>query len=196
MAINALRRLVADEDKANLAIKQELERGPARIRALSREELKMEIKKYKNISLRCIKEMQRLGGKVPGFAASIVKEAETGEDMGGLKKMKTESNIALQDEPDELDDESMFENQEDEEGELPEKAREKIESLENARVKLNLELKEKNEKIIELMNDLEEIKIQVFARDKSVQLQQNQIDELLEELRESKSLENDVKILV
>lgn len=43
---------------------------------------------------------------------------------------------------------------------------------------------------------MEEVKIQVYARDKSVDLQQKQIEELLEELRESKGLENDVKILV
>ena len=36
----------------------------------------------------------------------------------------------------------------------------------------------------------------MFARDKSIELQQNQIEDLLEELRESKGLENDVKILV
>lgn len=54
LAINALRKVIADEDKANLAIKKELEKGPAMIRALGREELKMEIKKYKNISLKCI----------------------------------------------------------------------------------------------------------------------------------------------
>lgn len=61
---------------------------------------------------------------------------------------------------------------------------------------LNIELKDKNEKIIELLVELEDVKIQVFARDKSVELQQKQIEELLEELRESKGLENDVKILV
>jgi hypothetical protein len=49
-----LRKVVNDEDKCNLAIKKELEKGPARIRVLSREELKIEIKKYKNISLRII----------------------------------------------------------------------------------------------------------------------------------------------
>jgi hypothetical protein len=38
-------------------------------------------------------------------------------------------------------------------------------------MKLNNEVKEKNEKIIELLSDLEEIKIQVFARDKTIELQ-------------------------
>jgi hypothetical protein len=36
---------------------------------------------------------------------------------------------------------------------------------------LNNEVKEKNEKIIDLLSDLEEIKIQVFSRDKTVELQ-------------------------
>ena len=61
IAINALRKVVADEDKCNLAIKKELEKGPQRIRVLSREELKMEVKKYKNISLRIINEFQQTG---------------------------------------------------------------------------------------------------------------------------------------
>jgi hypothetical protein len=43
---------------------------------------------------------------------------------------------------------------------------------------------------------MEDVKIQVFARDKSIELQQKQIEELLEELRESKGYENDIKILV
>jgi len=38
-------------------------------------------------------------------------------------------------------------------------------------MKLNNEVKEENEKIIELLSDLEEIKIQVFARDKTIELQ-------------------------
>ncbi len=61
IAINALRKIVGDEDKCNLAIKRDLEKGPQRIRVLSREELKMEVKKYKNISLRIIKEFQTTG---------------------------------------------------------------------------------------------------------------------------------------
>jgi hypothetical protein len=57
MAINALRKVVADEDKANIAIKKEMEKGALRVRVLSREELKIEVRKYKNISLKCLKEM-------------------------------------------------------------------------------------------------------------------------------------------
>lgn len=58
------------------------------------------------------------------------------------------------------------------------------------------DMKTKNEKLIDLLTELEEVKVQVYARDKSVELQQNQIQELLEELRESKGLENDVKLLI
>ena len=84
----------------------------------------------------------------------------------------------------------------DGENEIPEKALQKIEKLEENVVKLNLDVKDKNEKIIQLLGELEEIKIQVFARDKSIELQQRQIEDLLEELRESKGLENDLKILI
>lgn len=54
VAINAMRRLVNDEDKCNLAIKRELEKGPARVRVKSREELKIDIQKYKSISIKII----------------------------------------------------------------------------------------------------------------------------------------------
>lgn len=68
--------------------------------------------------------------------------------------------------------------------------------LEESVIKLNLELREKNERLLELLEELEEMKIQVYARDKSVALQQKQIEDLLEELRDAKSVENDIKILV
>ena len=60
---------------------------------------------------------------------------------------------------------------------------------------MNLDLKDKNEKILELMAELEDVKIEVFARDKSIDLQRRQVEELLEELKESRGLENDVRIL-
>ena len=56
-------------------------------------------------------------------------------------------------------------------------------------------MKDKNEKILEMMAEMEDIKIEVFARDKSIELQKRQIEELLEELKESRGLENDVRIL-
>jgi len=58
IAIDAMREMLGEsrEDEVNLFIKKKLTKGPARIRVLSREELKMEIKKYKNISLRLMKD--------------------------------------------------------------------------------------------------------------------------------------------
>lgn len=43
--------------------------------------------------------------------------------------------------------------------EIPEKVQNKIDKLEDHTTKLNLDLKEKNEKIIELMGELEDVKI-------------------------------------
>ena len=166
-AINALRKLIQDEDKCNLAIKRELEKGPLRVRVLSREELKIEVKKYKNISLKCIKEMQRLGGKTPGYATTIIKEFESGTGVEGVKQMKgsdmSQSN-------NDFEGESMFEEQSEMPDEVPEKIMQKLEKQEDQIVKINMELKVKNEKILELLSELEEIKIQVFARDKSIEL--------------------------
>lgn len=156
----------------------------------------MEVRKYKNISLKCIKEMQRLGGKVPGYATKLVKEEESGEAYDGLKKQSTGLGSVLDGGDADFEDASMFEGQSELNEEIPEGVQARMDKLQDTVSRLNLEIKDKNEKIIELLSETEEIKIQVFARDKSIQLLQNQIDELLEELRESKSLENDVKILV
>ena len=79
IAINALRDLVNSEDKCDQAIKGALEKGPKRVRIASREELKMEINKYKNISLRLMDEMKRSGHKVPSHASKAnLSNKETG----------------------------------------------------------------------------------------------------------------------
>ena len=98
MAINALRKEIGDEDQCNKVIVRELEKGPQRIRVLSREELKIEIKKYKNISLKIIRDFQKAGGKVPGYAKTLVKEVEGNRALGeGLKKMKSETEDRMDD---------------------------------------------------------------------------------------------------
>lgn len=128
--------------------------------------MKIEIKKYKNMSLRIVRELQRTGGKVPAYAQKLAKEdADGGNSQVGLKKEKSESNL------EDFEGESMFENSEAAASEeIPEKAQEKIDKLEDQVVKLNLELKEKNASILDLLQELEEVKIQVYARDKSVDL--------------------------
>jgi len=109
--------------------------------------LKIEIKKYKNMSLKIIKEFQRTGGKVPAYAQKLAKEdAEGGNSQVGLKKEKSESNL------EDFEGESMFENSEAGAGEdIPEKVQDKIDKLEDQVVKLNLDLKDKNESILDLL---------------------------------------------
>lgn len=191
VAINAMRKLVGDEDKCNLAIKRELEKGPARVRVKSREELKIEIQKYKSISIKIIQDYKRMGKKVPAFANGLAKQIESGEAaMGeGLKKAKSDLGSKL-------DDDIQFDEQSEmsaAQGDFPEKAQMQIDKLIEKNNLLNVDLKDKNEKIIELLAEMEDVKIQVFARDKSIELQQNQIEELLEEMRELKGLENQLK---
>jgi len=72
-----------------------LTKGPAKIRVLSREELKIEIKKYKNISLKIIADFKKLNQKVPGYANNLVKEAglSASQQLGeGLAREKSETN--------------------------------------------------------------------------------------------------------
>ena len=78
VGINALRKLVNDKDACNTAIKDALDKGPKRIRIASREELKMDINKFKAISLRCIAELKNKGIKIPAFAATANLNDETG----------------------------------------------------------------------------------------------------------------------
>jgi len=59
---------------------------------------------------------------------------------------------------------------------------------------LNINLKDKNEKILELLSELEEVKIQVYARDKTIELQARQINDLLRDIKEARMLENDMGI--
>ena len=42
--------------------------------------------------------------------------------------------------------------------------------MEDVIVKLNIDLKNKNEKILELIENIEDLKVQVYSRDKSIQL--------------------------
>jgi hypothetical protein len=77
--MNALRKVIANEDGCDRAIKQELEKGPKRVRIASREELKMDINKFKNISLRLMDEMKKKNIKIPSYAAKgNLSEKETG----------------------------------------------------------------------------------------------------------------------
>ena len=60
---------------------------------------------------------------------------------------------------------------------------------------MNMDIKDKNEKILELLENIEDLKVQVYSRDKSIDLQQSQIGQLMEDLREAKQFEHQCKAL-
>ena len=59
--MNALRKHIGREDECDRVIAQAMNKGPQRVRIASREELKMEVNKFKNISLRLMEEMKKKG---------------------------------------------------------------------------------------------------------------------------------------
>lgn len=76
LGMNALRKTFGDQ-RVTEVITKEMSKGPKRVRILSREELKIEINKFKNISLRLMQEMKAQKIKVPGYAAKSNMEPET-----------------------------------------------------------------------------------------------------------------------
>ena len=175
-------------------------KGPKKVRIASREELKIEINKYKNISLRLMDEMKRNGLKAPGYAAKAkLADPETGlreeaegkgeGEAGALGHLEAESagggHLEMGG-----DGMSVASGEASAEQLIAEKHR-----LEDQIVKLNMEAKDKNGKILELLESIEDLKIQVYSRDKSIELQQQQIEQLIEDLREAKQFEHQCKML-
>ena len=79
IAMDALRKLVNHQGKCDEAITAAVEKGIKRVRIASREELKMEINKYKSISIKAIAELKKHGIKTPAYAAKAnLNEVETG----------------------------------------------------------------------------------------------------------------------
>ena len=92
ISINALRRHVNDEDACDSKIREFLEKsGPKQIRIASGEELKMEINKNKNISMRLMTEMNRNNLKVPSYAG----KANLNQPEDGLREEATKSAAGL-----------------------------------------------------------------------------------------------------
>ena len=197
IVIDALRREVNQEDRCDIAIKRALEKGPKRVRIASREELKMEINNFKNVSLRLVQQLKTNGLKVPSFAQSAtleVKEtgvrieAEEKENGGAIDHLEMvsvgESNLTMGGEG--LEDSGIATDQQL----INEKHR-----LEQKIVEMNKEMNEKNQKIMELLDLIEDLKIQVYPRDKTVDIQQSQLQELFEDLRDAKQFEHKCKTL-
>jgi len=65
-----------------------------------------------------------------------------------------------------------------------------VRNLEEVVNQKNSELKEKNVKILDLMQMLEDFKIEVYSRDKTVQILQQEVQKLTTALRESKQFEH------
>ena len=104
----------------------------------------------------------------PKYTAGLEKENEdeNRQQLGeGLEVQRSEKSR-------DFDDESMFENASEAPMDIPPEAADKIEKLEDQVTKLNQDLKDKNEKLIELLSELEDVKVQVYARDKAMSLQQ------------------------
>lgn len=104
---------------------------------------------------------QPAGFKIDGAAGSGLKEEKGpigGFDINNMSAQVSEAGDAKGGEDCDLglNDQDLLE----------EKAR-----LEDQVVKMNIELKEKNEKLLELLEEIEDVRIQVYARDKSIELQ-------------------------
>ena len=158
IGMNALRREIGDEDRADSVITAALKKGPARVRIASREEMKMDINKYKNISLRLMEEIKKNGGKAPKYAnpAALAKkedglrEAEGGVDEGAFAHLEQQSNASFDPEGSAMGDSMNA----DADQLLEDRAR-----MQDQICKLNIDLKDKNNKIIDLLEVIEDIKI-------------------------------------
>jgi hypothetical protein len=60
---------------------------------------------------------------------------------------------------------------------------------------MNGDMRLKNEKVLELLSMIEDLKIEIYSRDKTVELQQEQIKQLIDDLREAKQFETQAKAL-
>ena len=67
--------------------------------------------------------------------------------------------------------------------------------LEQAVARLNMEIKDKNDKILDLLETIEDLKINIYSRDKAVELLQGQTERLQNDLREAKQAEYKLKVL-
>ena len=170
-----------------------MERGPKRVRIASREELKIEINKYKNISMRLMEEMKRNNLKVPKYAGSAnLANRETGlrEEADEKPAMGTggaQDHLDAQSEAGSGTFEMGADGALNDSGVAsPEQLINEKHRLEDVIVKLNIDMKNKNEKILELIENIEDLKVQVYSREKAIELQMAQIQQAMEDLREAK----------
>ena len=159
-----------------------MERGPKRVRIASREELKIEINRYKNISMRLMEEMKRNNVKVPKYAgSSTLPNKETGlreeaEEKPAMGTGGAQDHLEAQSEAGSGTFEMGADGALNDSGVAsPEQLINEKHRLEDVIVKMNIDLKNKNEKILELIENIEDLKVQVYSREKAIELQMAQI---------------------
>eukprot|EP00352_Strombidinopsis_acuminata_P001708 CAMPEP_0176397428 /NCGR_PEP_ID=MMETSP0126-20121128/45118_1 /TAXON_ID=141414 ORGANISM="Strombidinopsis acuminatum, Strain SPMC142" /NCGR_SAMPLE_ID=MMETSP0126 /ASSEMBLY_ACC=CAM_ASM_000229 /LENGTH=148 /DNA_ID=CAMNT_0017771735 /DNA_START=210 /DNA_END=656 /DNA_ORIENTATION=+ len=147
------------EDKCDTAIKIALEKGPKRVRIASREELKIEVNKYKNMSLRLMEELKRNGIKSGG--GKTLNKLESRET--GLREEKEAKEFGAQDHLDAMSEGGRSMDFGGSIAASDADPTQEIERLKDQIVRNNMDLKD-NETI-------EDIKVQVYSRDKTIDLQ-------------------------
>lgn len=133
----------------------------------------MDINKFKNISVRLMKEMERNGLKVPRDAARADLSAETGlrEDADSKPAQGTGGAYDHLDARSEAGSANLdlgVDGLDDTGTATAEQLINEKHRLEDMIVKLNIDLKNKNEKILELIENIEDLKVQVYSRDKAL----------------------------
>jgi hypothetical protein len=100
--MNAFRKQIGSEELCDKLVLDAMSKGPKRIRILSREELKIEVNKFKNISMRLMDEMKVKKIKVPGYAMKLnidLKEVGYRDDdkkeMGAMDHLETQSDAGV-----------------------------------------------------------------------------------------------------
>jgi len=103
--MDAFRKQIGSEELCDKLILEAMQKGPKRVRILSREELKIEINKFKNISLRLASKSSGLQTRETGFREETKKEmtaldhlegdaASYGGGHGGGSEMSFNTNDA------------------------------------------------------------------------------------------------------
>lgn len=143
--------------------------------------MKMDIKKYKNMSLRLLEILKKNGIAAPtgfkveeGGAVTGLKDDDKNKDIfdinalsqgGGSQADPNEQQQFLEDK-----ENMMMDGFNEGVGYTSKELWEMKDRLEEQMVKMNIELKEKNERLLEQLEEMEDLRIQVYARDKSISL--------------------------
>lgn len=166
LVIETLWKIIGDEDLIEWELMKVINKGPPRMRVPTWEELWMEIKKLK------------------GWL--------------GVKVSKDEKNADEDDEEKDKDDDILKENMSEVDGSLNGTGEfdDNRKWLEDSIKNLQMELWDKNELVLTQWEEIENLKVEIRARDMNINRQQRNIGELHEEIRDLKLLETELKQLL